>query len=85
MSLIFRAIAPIGLKIYAGVPNGTHLWQPHGTVNFGRFKTLLRKLRQLMMDGLRISKKGLNKGAALSKKHVMRLIRQPFHDSFTEA
>ena len=81
---LLEACASIGLKIYAGVPNGTHLWQPHDTVNFGRFKTLLRKLRQVMMDGLRISKKGLNKGATLSKKHIMRLIRQQFHGSFTE-
>ena len=41
-----------GLIIYAGIPHSTHLWQPHDTVSFGIFKSLLRSERVKVMQWL---------------------------------
>ena len=72
-----------GLLLYAGVPNCTHLWQPHDTTNFGKFKALLRRKKLERNNTLRATKG--NRLGVLKKEDIMPLVRECFDESFTTA
>ena len=71
------------LLLYAGVPNCTHLWQPHDTTNFGKFKALLRRKKLQRNNTLRATKG--NRLGVLKKEDIMPLVRECFDESFTTA